>query len=299
MRYALTNALSELLRTEIREKSVNALLLCPFHDERSPSFSVHLDDGMWHCFGCGKKGGINSLYKMLGEMMSDDIMQDIAIRSTKFEYSEPKDFSSLAMSQSLALRPDNQAIIKYVGSRPISPDCVKKFGLGWSQQRASISIPYWDDASVTGIKYRAINGDKRAEEGSSFGLYNVNDARGKGAVVICEGESDTHAMWSVTRRMKGLGVAGVSGAIHDKRTWERWSLDLIFASRVYLAMDADDTGDKGAEIAASVLGESKCVRIRPSAGKDICEHIMNGGFIAELGLEGNDLEVQRPADACS
>lgn len=289
MRYALTHALSELLGVDIKERGVNALLLCPFHEERSPSFSIHLEDGLWHCFGCGKKGGINSLYRMLGEQMSDEVLYDRAIKSTRLEPVSKKDFSSLALLQSAAISYSNPVVAGYIESRPISIDCIRKFGLGWSKDRSAISIPYWDGASVTGIKYRMHNGQKRAEDGSTFGLYNVNDIRGKGSVVICEGESDTHAMWSVCRDIPGLGVAGVSGAIHDRRTWEMWSLDLMFAGRVYLAMDADETGDKGADIAASVIGEAKCVRIRPYAGKDICEHIMNGGYIAELGLEGSNL----------
>lgn len=32
--------------------------LCPFHNERTPSFSVSQDRGMYHCFGCGAGGTV-------------------------------------------------------------------------------------------------------------------------------------------------------------------------------------------------------------------------------------------------
>jgi DNA primase len=32
--------------------------LCPFHDDKTPSFSVNEDKGLFHCFGCGAKGDV-------------------------------------------------------------------------------------------------------------------------------------------------------------------------------------------------------------------------------------------------
>lgn len=31
---------------------------CPFHDEYTPSFNANLENGVYHCFGCGAKGNI-------------------------------------------------------------------------------------------------------------------------------------------------------------------------------------------------------------------------------------------------
>lgn len=41
---------------ELRRSGTTWKGLCPFHDERTPSFTVRPDEGMWHCFGCGTGG---------------------------------------------------------------------------------------------------------------------------------------------------------------------------------------------------------------------------------------------------
>lgn len=41
--------------------------LCPFHEERNPSFSAHIEGGMWHCFGCSASGGVKKFAELVGE----------------------------------------------------------------------------------------------------------------------------------------------------------------------------------------------------------------------------------------
>jgi len=42
-------------------------VLCPFHAEKTPSLSVDLDGGVFHCFGCGEQGGIVDFTRKLME----------------------------------------------------------------------------------------------------------------------------------------------------------------------------------------------------------------------------------------
>ena len=44
--------------TDLKRHGAQMMGLCPFHDERSPSFSVDPQDKLYHCFGCGVAGDV-------------------------------------------------------------------------------------------------------------------------------------------------------------------------------------------------------------------------------------------------
>ena len=43
---------------QLKKSGKNYFGLCPFHEEKSPSFSVVEDKQIFHCFGCGKGGNV-------------------------------------------------------------------------------------------------------------------------------------------------------------------------------------------------------------------------------------------------
>ena len=42
--------------TDLRRQGERFVGLCPFHDERTPSFSVNAEEKLYYCFGCGEGG---------------------------------------------------------------------------------------------------------------------------------------------------------------------------------------------------------------------------------------------------
>ncbi|WP_115727050.1 DNA primase [Actinomyces culturomici] len=55
--------------------------LCPFHDERTPSFHVRPHLGMWHCFGCGEGGDVISFVQKIDHLPFAEAVEFLAQRS--------------------------------------------------------------------------------------------------------------------------------------------------------------------------------------------------------------------------
>jgi len=289
MRFALTDVVEELLGHPVPERSQNAMVKCPFHGDEHASMSIDLDRGLWVCFGCSEKGGINRLSRLLDKEVNE---AEVLVRSLGAAidrgYEEPPDFTDLAMNlheQALLYKP--VTLVKYFADKQLHGSVLTKFALGWDPGLQRISMPYYEDEVATGIKYRFADGAKGSEKGSKRYIYNVNDIRsGAIAAILCEGESDVHATYSQVLK-DGLDdrfvVVGFPGVSASRSNWELYALEFLWVQKVFVAYDADDAGDKGAVIPMEVLGQ-KAVRARPTKGKDMCDHFLNGGTLGELGI---------------
>src|SRR3954463_7590815 len=54
--------------------------LCPFHDERSPSFHVRPQVGFYHCFGCGESGDVISFLQRMDHVTFTEAIERLAQR---------------------------------------------------------------------------------------------------------------------------------------------------------------------------------------------------------------------------
>lgn len=76
--------------------------LCPFHEERSPSFSVAEDKQIFHCFGCGKGGTVfNFLQEIEGISFPESVKRvaDLEHLSVDFDWSEPREVADTPENQ--------------------------------------------------------------------------------------------------------------------------------------------------------------------------------------------------------
>ena len=130
----------------LTRKGSNLFGLCPFHSEKTGSFSVNPEKGIYYCFGCHKGGGpvnfimeIESLnypdaVRFLARRAGMEVPEDENYRS-QYRYQERlwglcKEAARFFRAQ--LYEPCAEAARAYIGKRALSEATVKRFGLGYA-----------------------------------------------------------------------------------------------------------------------------------------------------------------------
>lgn len=125
--------------------------LCPFHNEKSPSFSVSQSRQMYYCFGCGAGGNVFTFLMEYEHYTFQEAIKELAQRAgvalPEVEYSaEMKQKESqrtrlLAVNKEAAKyfyyllrRQEGSQGLKYLLGRQLSEETIKKFGLGYASK---------------------------------------------------------------------------------------------------------------------------------------------------------------------
>src|ERR671918_1612675 len=66
--------------TELRRSGQRFQGLCPFHDERTPSFSVNATEKLYYCFGCGARGDVITFVEEKEGLQFADAVEALAER---------------------------------------------------------------------------------------------------------------------------------------------------------------------------------------------------------------------------
>src|SRR3954469_903397 len=78
-------------RTDLRRVGPRWSGLCPFHDERTPSFSVDGERGFYHCFGCGASGDAIGFVQEIEGLSFAESLESLAERYGGGPHREPAD----------------------------------------------------------------------------------------------------------------------------------------------------------------------------------------------------------------
>ena len=68
-------------RIKLQKKGSSYFGLCPFHNEKSPSFSVSPNKQMFYCFGCGEGGNVFSFLMKYDNLTFSEALKELADRS--------------------------------------------------------------------------------------------------------------------------------------------------------------------------------------------------------------------------
>lgn len=165
--------------------------LCPFHKEKSPSFSVHAVRQFYHCFGCGVSGDVFSFVARIENVGFPEAVRIVAqkcgIPLPKREFSSPEEAAEARMrgklldlhenaaawfEQNLA-GPEGAHAREYLAGRGLSPEGIKAFRIGYAPDsfnalRDRLSAV----ADAEALRASGLVTAKEHEDGTSGPLYD-------------------------------------------------------------------------------------------------------------------------------
>ncbi len=141
-------------RVPLTKKGQNYWGCCPFHNEKTPSFSVNEDKGFYHCFGCGEHGDIISFTMKSENVGFVDAIKELAeMAGLKLPEFKPRDPAvvqreesyfditerAAAEYQKQLFAPTGAVALEYIRGRGFTDEMIKKYRLGYAPKNNLIA----------------------------------------------------------------------------------------------------------------------------------------------------------------
>ena len=157
------NSLEDVVGNYVQLKRGGSALkgLCPFHKEKTPSFSVSPDKQLYYCFGCSKGGNVIEFIKEIEGLDFVEAVKFLAERAG-VDIPEPTGEHGIGSEGKRILMeinkeaamyyynklPDNPAAMEYLKNRKINAATINRFALGYAPDSSEI-IDYLRDKGYT------------------------------------------------------------------------------------------------------------------------------------------------------
>ena len=134
-------------RVQLKRAGREYKACCPFHDEKSPSFTVSPDKQFYHCFGCGAHGTVLGFVMEYDHLGFVEAVEDLAARAGREvpreggagAAAQPDDELYVALERAAlfyrqSLSGETRARA-YLAERGLTPDIIQRFGIGYAPAR--------------------------------------------------------------------------------------------------------------------------------------------------------------------
>lgn len=227
----------------LKKKGANYFGLCPFHNEKSPSFSVSPGKQMYYCFGCGAGGNVITFVMEYENYSFVEAVKQLADRAgitlPEVEYSKEAKAQADLRNTLLEInrlaanyfyyqlkQPQGRAGYEYFRRRELTDDTIRHFGLGYSNKTPDDLYRYmrskgYSDAILkeTGLFFIEERGARdKFWNRVMFPILDVNNrVIGFGGRVLGDGEpkylnSPETKLFDKSRNLYGLNFARTSRA---------------------------------------------------------------------------------------
>ena len=141
-------------RVPLVKKGQNYWGCCPFHNEKTPSFSVNEDKGFYHCFGCGEHGDIISFIMKSENVDFKTAITELAAQAgLKMPDYKPKPAAQVEREESYyqimetacdiyqkkLYEPEGNIALNYIRNRGFTDDMIKKYRIGYAPKNNIIA----------------------------------------------------------------------------------------------------------------------------------------------------------------
>jgi DNA primase len=137
-------------RIPVKKKGREFMACCPFHHEKTPSFTINDEKGFFHCFGCGMHGDVIGFIKDYEKVSYKEAIErlageaGIALPELTQEKREEMDKTTQMVqvmqnaadwfAQQLSAAPNARDARTYLAKRGIRPEIIAKFGMGYAPE---------------------------------------------------------------------------------------------------------------------------------------------------------------------
>ena len=180
----IADVVSQYVRLNKRSGS-NLFGLCPFHSEKTPSFSVAPDKQIYHCFGCGKGGSVINFIMEVENLSYPDAVRHLARRAGMAVPEDEKDENYSRRERMLQLNrdaarffyeqlstPSGEIARQYIIKRDISNAMVTCFGLGFAPNSWDSLVSAMQKKGYTKIELLDAGLARASKKGDS-GIYDT------------------------------------------------------------------------------------------------------------------------------
>lgn len=162
----------------LKRRGANLIGLCPFHDEKTGSFTVSPSKGIFKCFGCGKAGNAVTFIMEIEQCSYVEALRHLAKRYhieieerelTREERQQQDDRESMFVVNDFANKwfqtqlwqsDEGRAVgLGYLRERGLREDILRRFQVGYSPERAML----WAAATQAGYQEKYLTNDAEAE----------------------------------------------------------------------------------------------------------------------------------------
>jgi DNA primase len=191
------------VHTDLRRAGARWTGLCPFHDERTPSFSVDAQEKLYHCFGCGVGGDVIKFVEEkdgLGFAEAVELLADRYGIEIEREQEDPKaearrqqrrrleqllDRVAAYYSSYLWEAPEAAKAREYLTERGLSEEALRSFGVGYAPSAWDKILVRGQQAGFSVGELHGVGLVQRGREGKEYDrfrsriMFPIRDRRGR------------------------------------------------------------------------------------------------------------------------